>query len=582
MKLNEIYQYLKSKYPSLNLHVSIDERNIVFLSGDCPSWKIVTDIGHEVANLGEIKSVVNELTVNGNTLHKKDYSPYLKAGKKIGVIDSVDVIIVGAGIIGSGIARELSKFKLNIALLEKNDDIACEATKANNGDIHSGYLEKPGTLKAKLNVKGNAMYDTWAEELNFNFIRKGNLLVINDEKYMCDLELIQERANANQVPCELIDGKKIQEMEPLTTKFKKPPYAGLYVPSMATVDPWEVAISLAENAVINGVKIYLGCTVADVLKDNNGITGVITNKGIINTKYIINCAGVYADEISEMAGDKCYSIHPRKGTIAIIDKNIPAYERPFRLVDENHRMISTKNSKGGGMATTISKNNLLGPSSTEVPDKEDMETTPEGLATAMDRSSIDDIGYNNVIRFFSGTRPATYTEDFYIALSEKTDRFINVGGIQSPGLAAAPAIAELAISLLTDNMKKNDDTLLNNPNFNPYLNKKIEFSKLSREEQDRLIKNRPEYGKIICRCETISEGEILDVIHSPIVPITVDAIKRRTRAGMGRCQGGFCQPKVLELLARELGQKWTDITLKGKESHILLSSNRKAKEDICE
>lgn len=579
MIATKIQQYLNSKYSSLNLHVSLDERNIIFLSGDCPTWQMVSDIGHEVAKFDGVKSVVNELTVNGKSAQKKDYSSYIIEGRKIGVINSVDVVIIGAGITGSGIARELSKYKLNIALLEKNDDVACEATKANNGDIHSGYLEKPGTLKAKLNVRGNAMYDTWAKELNFNFRRNGNLLVINDKKFMSDLELIQERAKANHVPCELIDGKKVQEMEPLTAKAKKPPYAALYVPSMGTVDPWEVSISLAENAVTNGVKLYLGCTVADVLKDKTGITGVVTNKGIINTKYIINCAGVYADEISEIAGDKCYTIHPRKGTIAIIDKNVPSYERPFRVVDENRRMINKKNSKGGGMATTISKNNLLGPSATEVPDKEDMETTPDGLAMAMNRSSIDEVGYNNVIRFFSGTRPATYTEDFYIGLSEKTDRFINVGGIQSPGLASAPAVAELAISILSDDMKQNDDALVKNPNFNPYREKRIEFSKLSREEQDKLIAKSPEYGKIICRCETISEGEILDVIHSPIVPITVDAIKRRTRAGMGRCQGGFCQPRVLELLARELGQKWIDITLKGFGSNILLSSNRIIKEE---
>jgi len=332
---------------------------------------------------------------------------------------------------------------------------------------------------------------------------------------------------------------------------------------------------LIENAAVNGVKVVFDCTACKIYTENGDVTGVLTNKGLIKTKYIINAAGVYSDEISEMAGDRCFTIHPRKGTVAIMDKSKPPmYEHltgHFLSASEQKR---NPESKGGGMEFTPSGNILIGPSATEVPNKEDVETTPEELDFVMRINENPDVSKADIIRIFAGVRPADYSEDFVIGMSPIAHRFINAGAIQSPGVGAAPAVAEMVENIF---LKDAEDTGLKidkKANYNPIREKQIKFADLSREEQDKLIAEHPEYGNIVCRCETITEGEILDAIHSPVVPTSIDAIKRRTRAGMGRCQGGFCQPRVLEILARELGMDWVEVNLSQKGSNVLKSDNR--------
>ena len=573
--IEKISNLLKERYPQYTLSVTMDTRHIVTLKGVCDSWQDLVDIGHLVGKLKEVKSVVSDMTVKGLAIPQKDYSDDSKKGQSIGIIKTCDVVIVGAGITGSGIARELSKYDLDVVVVEKGEDVATGATKANNGDIHSGYLEKPGTLKAKLNVKGNKLYDQWAKELNFNFNRKGNLLVITREEHREQLMEAKARADQNGVEAYVIDHDQALALEPIMAEAGINPLAAIYVPSMGAVDPWEVAIALSENAVVNGVTYMLNTTVADVITEEGEINGVVTDKGIIKAPYIINCAGVYADDISKMAGDRAFTIHPRRGTICISDKNIKSFNRAFRLITPEHQMGSQASSKGGGMATTIAKNNLTGPSAVEVFDKEDFETTRSDMLYALSCNAQPEFNVQSLIKIFAGSRPATYTEDFFIEMSPIIHGLLNVAGIQSPGLASAPAIAEMVIDLLMNDLKKRQEVPKIKSDYQPYRKKRIEFRNLSRSEQDALIKEHPEYGKIICRCETITEGELLDVIHSPIVPTTVDAIKRRTRAGMGRCQGGFCQPLVIGLLARELGKSWTDINLKGPGSQILHSENRK-------
>lgn len=570
---------LQNQFPDCKVMVETDDRGIAYLSGECDNWQKIVDIGHFIGKMETVRSVVNKIRVKGQEPMQKDYSRMDEQGKRIGILDEADVVIVGAGVTGCSIARELSKFDLKIILIEKDEDVANGATKANNGDIHSGYLEKPGTLKAKLNVRGNAMYDRWAEELGFELNRKGNLLVIHEKEYLSELDYAQKQAEQNGVLCQRITGEEVMAMEPLAAAGEKKPYAGLYVPSMANVDPWNVAIALAENAVDNGVKVILNCTAAGIEREGDRIRAVVTDRGVNKTRYVINCAGVYADDVSAMAGDECFTIHPRKGVIAILDKNVPAYHRPYRIVDAERPLRSTKSSKGGGMATTIAGNNLLGPSADEIENKEDYETDAENLDFAMNRNSISEVSRKDIIRYFVGIRPATYTEDFFIEKSPVTQGLINVAGIQSPGLAAAPAIAEYVIEILKKDMAEKHENLKEKAEFHPYRKKRIRFAALSREEQDRLIKEKPEYGRIICRCETITEGEILDAIRSPIIPVSIDAIKRRTRAGMGRCQGGFCQVRVLELLARELGKDWCDIHLKEGNSTILMKKNRRGEEN---
>ncbi len=578
--LEAIQKIMEKDFQVKDARVEIDERNIVNLSGICSSWETLVMVGHAVAKVEGVKNVVSDMTVDGLEIPKKDYSKFVQAGNQIGVVDAADVVIIGAGVSGCGIARELSRYDLKIIVVEMGDDVANAASKANNGDIHSGHAVKPGTLKAKLNVKGNRMYTKWSEELGFRLDRCGSIKVVTEEKWIPEVQKVYDVALANGVDgARMVTHEELIQIDPgigaeLERQGKRSA-AALYLPSFGVVEPYEVVVALAENAAKNGVQFMLNCTVGDVLHENGQVKGVVTEKGIILAKYVINCAGVYADEISEMAGDRCYTIHPRKGTIAILDKACAPMFRGLSSVKcKEDTLKKNVESKGGGMCVTPERNILLGPSATEVPDKEDVDTTDAGLAYAMAKNQNPNVGKANIIRIFAGTRPADFKEDFVIEMSEKTHGFINVGAIQSPGLASAPAVAEMAVGILIDDMKASGEAPEEKPDFDPIQPPKVDFRHMTREEQDELIQKDLRYGKIICRCEQITEGEILDAIHSAIVPASIDAIKRRTRAGMGRCQGGFCQPRVLEILARELGQEWIDITLKGRGSNILIGSNR--------
>lgn len=580
-----IEQKLRKEFPDAEIHVAVDKRNILTLTGECSTWNELVQIGHKAAKDESIKNVVNKMTVKGLTIPKKDYSPYREAGEKQGVVEDVDVVIIGAGISGCGIARELAKYKLNVLLVEMSSDVATGATKSNNGNIHPGYAAKPGTLKAKLNVEGNRMYTDWAKDLGFDLKRVGAMGFVTNPLLIPALKAVRKVCKINGVPYEMLNGKQAAEIEPglvrngLAPKVKK----ALWMPSMGLVEPYQVAVALAENAAENGVRFWFDTTVADVLTENGKVTGVLTNKGTIKARYVINCAGIYADEISAMAGDECYTLHPRKGVIAILDKaKEPEYDALCNHLTWADLKLTIKNmkaeTKGGGMCHTPEGNILMGPSAKEVPDKEDKSTDAQSLSYAMGRGDSN-IQYGDVIRFFAGCRPADYKEDFFIEMSEVTDGFVNVGAIQSPGLASAPAIAKMVEGIVAGDAKAKGHPLEKKADWNPKREPKPVFRQMSREEQDKLIQKDPAYGRIICRCEGITEGEILEAIHSPVPPTTVDGVKRRTRAGMGRCQGGFCQPRVLEILAREQGRAWTDVTLKGEGSNILLADNRPGTEE---
>ena len=575
MQIEKLQKELAEKFHITDLRLRVDERNILFMEGECQSWVELVQAGQKAAKTKGIRNVVNDMTVKGLEIPKKDYTPYIEAGNEIGVIDDVDVVIIGAGISGCGIARELAKYPLNIHVVEMGDDVANGATKANNGNIHPGHAAKPGTLKAKLNVEGNRMYTQWAEDLGFRLERCGALGVVTKSYLTVGILAAYSVAKKNKVDGARIVGRKeALRLEPGLAEQGIKPVAGLWLPSMGLVEPYEVAVALAENAAENGVKFTFNCTVGDVLTENGEVKGIVTSKGIIKAKYVINCAGVYSDEISDMAGDRCHTIHGRKGTIAILDKNVaPEYNTLTMVVDEVPK-DKNKESKGGGMSKTPEGNILLGPSATETPDKEDNTTTKEDLAYSMRRNQNEEAGYGKIIRIFAGVRPADYTEDFVIGMSDVTHRFINVGAIQSPGLASAPAIAKMVEGIFKEDYEKENGKLEVKKDYNPKRKPPVDFRHMTKEEQDELIKKNPKYGHIICRCESITEGEILDAIHSPVVPTTVDAIKKRTRAGMGRCQGGFCQPRVVELLARELGKDWVDINLRGEGSNVLVEKNR--------
>ena len=569
-----INEKVKDKFPELNIEIRINERNIATVSGECETWEQLIDVGHFVAEDAKIKNVVSEMTVKGLTITPQDYASMAKEGRKKGIIQKTDVVIIGAGVIGCGIARELSKYDFHCIVVDKENDVSVGASKANNGNIHPGHAVKKGTLKHKLNILGNRMYDEWAKDLQFEFQRNGLMYIAWEEEYLPALKRRYTKGLENGVDgIRYISGEEAMAIEPELKKLDNPPIAAVWLPSLAHVEPYEVTIALAENAAENQVKFMLNTKVCDIVHDGR-IQAVVTSRGVIETKYVINAAGVYADDISRMAGDVSYTIHPRKGTIVLLDKaKTYPYKPQLGFVSNKleNRMMNVKNkeSKGGGCCKTPEGNYLLGPSAKEVWNKEDTSCDAEGIAYALSCCQHKGVGEKDVIRSFAGVRAADFKEDFIIEKSEVTSGLIHVAGIQSPGLSAAPAIAKMVENILLEEMKKEGMSYKRKKNYQPYRPKRRVFRKLSLEEQNKLIKENPDYGQIVCRCEFITKGEILDAIDSPVVPTSVDAIKRRTRAGMGRCQGGFCLPVVLQILVQAQQQDCTEIDFTAKDTNIL-------------
>ena len=569
-----INEKVKDKFPELNIEIRINERNIATVSGECETWEQLIDVGHFVAEDAKIKNVVSEMTVKGLTITPQDYASMAKEGRKKGIIQKTDVVIIGAGVIGCGIARELSKYDFHCIVVDKENDVSVGASKANNGNIHPGHAVKKGTLKHKLNILGNRMYDEWAKDLQFEFQRNGLMYIAWEEEYLPALKRRYTKGLENGVDgIRYISGEEAMAIEPELKKLDNPPIAAVWLPSLAHVEPYEVTIALAENAAENQVKFMLNTKVCDIVHDGR-IQAVVTSRGVIETKDVINAAGVYADDISRRAGDVSYTIHPRKGTIVLLDKaKTYPYKPQLGFVSNKleNRMMNVKNkeSKGGGCCKTPEGNYLLGPSAKEVWNKEDTSCDAEGIAYALICCQHKGVGEKDVIRSFAGVRAADFKEDFIIEKSEVTSGLIHVAGIQSPGLSAAPAIAKMVENILLEEMKKEGMSYKRKKNYQPYRPKRRVFRKLSLEEQNKLIKENPDYGQIVCRCEFITKGEILDAIDSPVVPTSVDAIKRRTRAGMGRCQGGFCLPVVLQILAQAQQQDCTEIDFTAKDTNIL-------------
>lgn len=557
-------QALTEKGYSAELVKAKAEGGILTLFGTVERWAEAVEIGHMAAKIPGVVNVVVDITAPDLPKNeKRDVTPYFEKG----VVDRADVVIIGGGITGCAAARQLSKYRLDILVLERNEDLCEGTTKANNGMVHSGYDSKPGTLKAKYNVQGNAMFTKWAEELGFKFNRTGSFVCGFTEEDKKTIDKLFENGRANGVPgIEVITGDRAREIEPGLSDAVT---WALWTPTAGYAEPYEVALACAENAVDNGARFKLNCEVLDVLTENGAVRGVLTVDGIIEAPVVINAAGVYADEIAEMAKDRFYSIHNRRGTLVILDK-----ENKGRL--HTYSGFAPSNyTKGGGPMATPEGTLLFGPSAKEVPDKEDLGVDEDDVRFVLDKAMVltKGISTDTVITYFSGARAATYNEDFIIENSKKVRGFIHVAGIQSPGFASAPAIAKRVEELyLEQNPEAEPD-----PSFNPVRKHHKPFRDCTAEERKARIAENPAYGRVICRCETVTEGEILDAIHGKIPARTMDAVKRRTRAGMGRCQAGFCGAKVLAILARELGKSPNEITQKGKGSEVLIAENRPVK-----
>lgn len=473
-----------------------------------------------------------------------------------------DVAVIGGGVIGALISRELSKYDIKTALLERCNDVAMGTTKANSAIVHGGFDAMPGTLKAKLNVKGTEMMPVVCEELHVPYRNNGSLVLAFTDEEMEHIKVLYDRGIKNGVPdLEIIDKEKVKELEPYVSDEVK---GALLSNSAGIVCPYELTIAAAEVAVANGVEFIRNCEVKAINKDG-GYYKLDTTAGEIEAEFVINAAGNHSDEVAAMIGDDSIELVPRKGEYYLLDKSF-GY-----LADHTIFQCPNKMGKGVLVTPTVDGNILVGPSATDDKDKDNTDTTPEGLDFVLTKAfkSVPTVNVRGAITSFAGVRAHPVTDDFIIGYSDKSDKFINCAGIESPGLSAAPAIAKYVEELLLEKLsadKKSDYTMTREA--------PVRFRHMTKSEREELIKKNSAYGRIICRCETITEGEILDAIHAPAGARDVDGVKRRTRAGMGRCQGGFCGSKVVEILARELGVEMNEITKFGGNSKIIFERTK--------
>ena len=469
-----------------------------------------------------------------------------------------DVIIIGAGVTGAFIARKLSQYKLKILLLERENDVGNVTSNANSAIIHSGYDPVPGSLKAKLNVKGNQMYDQIAMDLDVHFYRIGSLTVATDEKQLEVLNDLIIRSKQNGVPTSLISKEELKKMEP---NISDNALGALYAPTAGIIDPFNLVVHCVENAVDNGVELKTSQEVISIIRKDDFYL-VETNDNKYEGKVIVNAAGLGSEKIARMIEDVDWNLTPRKGEYFVLDH--------YKLGLVNHTIFPLPSEKGKGVlvSPTSSNNYIVGPSSEPVNDIDDFSTDAFTLANVRAQATdlVPNIPFNQLIRVFSGIRPTSTRHDFIIETSKNYDTFINVAGIESPGLVSAPAIAEYAFENYLSKVLKLEKKL----DYNPKVRRYVRLNELDNEQRNEKIKENPDYGLIVCSCEKVSLGEIKDLFSRSVPPHTIKAVKRRCRAGFGKCQGGFCSPKVALILAKQYHVSPLDIKLDKEDGNVLL------------
>ena len=472
-----------------------------------------------------------------------------------------DIIIIGAGVSGSACARELSRYKAKILVLEKEEDVCCGTSKANSAIVHGGFDAQTGSLMAKLNVRGSNLMEQLSKDLDFHYDRCGSLVLCMAEEDRPKLRKLYEKGVANGVKeLRIIDREELVRMEP---NVSDDAVAALWAPSGAIVCPFGLNIALAENAAANGAAFAFNTQVVGLEQVEGGWL-VHTSQGDFLSKVVINAAGVHAGQIHNLVSPEEMTIINRRGDYYLLDKTAKCV---------SHTIFTLPNRMGKGVlvSPTVHGNTIVGPTAIDIPDPENTATTGEGLRQAGEKAAymIKNLPLRQVITSFAGLRAHHVDHDFIIEEVEGAPGFVDVAAIESPGLSASPAIGEYVAKLVQNLLKleeKEDFIATRKGIVNP--------AALSLEERNALIKENPAYGQIICRCESISEGEILDAIHRPLGARSLDGVKRRVRAGMGRCQGGFCAPRVMEILARELGIDQLEVTKAGPGSQLLVGKTK--------
>ncbi len=479
-----------------------------------------------------------------------------------------DVIIIGAGVSGSAIARELSRYEANVCVLEKCEDV-CEGTsKANSAIVHAGFDAAAGSLMAKLNVRGNEMMDDLCRDLDIPFKRNGSMVVCIHKEALPGLQELYDRGIQNGVKgMKILSREEALEMEPNVSDNVE---GALYAPTGGIICPFKLCIAMAENANVNGVDFRFNTKVEDIKKHEDGLWHIRTNNGEYVSKYVVNAAGVHSGVIHNMVSqdDDKIEIIPRRGDYCLLDKEVGGHV--------SHTIFPQPTNLGKGVlvSPTVHGNLIVGPTAIDIEDKEGTNTTAEGINDLIAKANdhVKNLPMRKVITSFAGLRAHEARHEFIIGEVKGAEPFIDVAAIESPGLTSSPAIGEMVGNMLKDMMNltaKAEWISTRKDIMNP--------ADLSVEERNELIKKNPAYGNIICRCESISEGEILDAIHRPLGARSLDGVKRRTRAGMGRCQAGFCSPRTMEILNRELGLSYEEITKSGGRSNIVMERTKHQK-----
>lgn len=555
--------------------VTVEEwRGCVRLTGECDDWATIYKCGVAAVDKHSL-GVLNDVKLKG--FHEEPKKPMLKDNAIDG--QRPDVLVIGGGIAGCSVLRELSRLDLDVLLVEKANDVATGASCRNDGCIHPGIDLHKGQLKLKYVLKGNEQYRQLVKDLGLELKPWGQTFIFSTHWENAIVSpLFWLKSKIIGVPgVKHLTPKQLKEMEPNPPKWAK---GAMFMSSAGMISPYKTTIALCDNAIQNGARVSLNTIVEGMDVKDGKIVAVHTNRGTVYPKAVVNCAGIYSDVIADMAGDRTFTIHPRKGTDIILDKKkvgyalssfARSYFAPLPKENQPENKEQVGHTKGGGVMRTVDGNILVGPDAHEVPSREDYSTSIIDINNIIKKQQLAQpmLNKGDIITYFSGTRAATYEEDFVVRRGIFTSNIYEVAGIQSPGITAAPAIACDIRDWVKEDLKAKNKT-----NFNPIYKHTPRLANLPEKEREAYIKKNSDYGEIICRCEEVSKGEIIDALNSPLKVATIDGIKRRVRPGMGRCQGGFCSPLVAKIIAEHEGIKIEDV-LKGDEGSVVVYGDTK-------
>ena len=581
MKLDRLQRELRK----LDSGITASEKDgCVLLEGEVDDYATIYAAGKLAVDKERYLGVLNDIVLRGFTQEVvlPDVEDDLLEGT------TCDVLVIGGGVTGCAIARELRRHQLDVLLVEKGPDVASGQSSRNGGVVHVGVNFSKGSQKLSYCVRGNAMYRKLSHDLHVPYENKGQVTFARTKAEMLVLEYVHRTAlEKGVVGTKVMSLEELREIEPSVPDWS---VGGLFMGTAGITNPHLMTIALAENAVQNGARVCLDTAVLDMTVEDGLVKAVKTNRGTIHPKAVVNAAGVYADVIAQMADDRTFTIHPRVGTNIVMDKKVGGLVRtsmgktPFTLTPSQLEDIpdnplsfikatiasAKSHTKGIALIHTVDGNMLVGPHAEETPDREDTSTD----RTAVERIFKNqqevqpDLSEADIIAYFTGVRSPTYEEDFVVRPGVRTRNVFEAAGIQSPGLTAAPAIAVDIARWVRTYLSETNEVQVNEA-FDPVRHAAPVLAELSLEERAALIKENPDYGTIVCRCEAISKGEILDALRSPLPVYTVDAVKRRVRPGMGRCQGAFCLPSVMRIIADEAGIPYADVVKGSARSRIV-------------